>query len=331
MTPEQQSRLFQPFVQADSSTTRRYGGTGLGLAITRRLCQMMGGDIELTSEFGVGTTFTVRLPIGSPVEPEFRQGIALPTQVNGGPPVVLVIDDDPIVRDQVERTLTRDGMQVAIATGGVEGLRMARELRPHVITLDVMMPDMDGWAVLSALKEDPLLAAIPVVMLTMLDDQGIGYALGASAYLSKPVEREQLLGILRQVGNERRHSDILLVEDDQTTRQMMRRMLEKEGWPVREAENGAIGLQRVAEAEPALILLDLMMPEMDGFTFAAELRRREEWRDIPVIVVTAKDLTPEDRLRLNGYVERSIQKGRYRREDLLADVRALVRVRAMMR
>jgi CheY-like chemotaxis protein len=292
---------------------------------------MMGGDIELTSEFGVGTTFTVRLPIGSPVEPEFRQGIALPTQVNGGPPVVLVIDDDPIVRDQVERTLTRDGMQVAIATGGVEGLRMARELRPHVITLDVMMPDMDGWAVLSALKEDPVLAAIPVVMLTMLDDQGIGYALGASAYLSKPVEREQLLGILRKVGTERRHSDILLVEDDPTTRQMMRRMLEKEGWPVREAENGAIGLQRVAESEPALILLDLMMPEMDGFSFAAELHRHKEWRDIPVIVVTAKDLTPEDRLRLNGYVERSIQKGRYRREDLLADVRALVRVREMMR
>ncbi len=330
MTPEQQGRLFQPFVQADSSTTRRYGGTGLGLAITRRLCQMMGGDIDLVSQLGVGTTFTVRLPIGQQLLPEFRAGVALATQLDGVPPLVLVIDDDPIVRDQVERTLTRDGLRVAMASGGAEGLRLARELRPHVITLDVMMPDMDGWAVLSALKDDPVLATIPVVMLTMLDDQGIGYALGASAYLSKPIEREQLLGILRQLGPEQK-SDILLVEDDPTTRQMMRRMLEKEGWPVREAENGAIGLQQVAEAQPALILLDLMMPEMDGFSFAAELHRNDAWRDIPVIVVTAKDLTPEDRLRLNGYVERSIQKGRYRREDLLADVQALVRVRAMAR
>jgi CheY-like chemotaxis protein len=239
-----------------------------------------------------------------------------------------VIDDDLAVRDYLERCLTQDGLRVALAADGAAGLRLARELRPDAITLDVLMPGLDGWAVLAALKDDAALRDIPVVMLTMLDEQNAGYALGAAAYLSKPIERDRLTEILQRVSHKRRRSHILVVEDDPTTRQMMRRLLEKEGWQVREAENGRIGLEQVAAAAPALIVLDLMMPEVDGFTFAAELRRNPEWRDIPVIVVTAKDLTPEDRLRLNGYVERSIQKGLYRREDLLAEVRALVRAGA---
>jgi CheY-like chemotaxis protein len=180
--------------------------------------------------------------------------------------------------------------------------------------------------VLTALKDDPALRDIPVVMLTLHDGQDSGYALGAAAYLTKPVEHDRLLDVLKRLHSERHRSHILLVEDDPTTRQMMRRLLEKEGWSVREAENGRVGLERVAEEKPALVLLDLMMPEVDGFTFAAELHRNPDFRDVPVIVVTAKDLTPEDRRRLNGYVERSIQKGMFRREDLLADVRALVRL-----
>ncbi|GAB4173377.1 MAG: hypothetical protein Fur005_35210 [Roseiflexaceae bacterium] len=320
MSLEQQKRLFQPFVQADASTTRKYGGTGLGLAITRRLAEMMGGSVELQSALGSGSTFTVTLPAHAS---SMRQR---PTSSSEGPPpLVLVIDDDELVRSQIERTLLHDGLRVALAGSGTEGLRLARQLRPDVITLDVMMPDLDGWAVLTAIKDDPALREIPVVMLTLRDEPDTGYALGAAAYLNKPVEHDQLLKALRRLSSERRRSHILLVEDDATTRQMMRRMLEKEGWEVREAENGRVGLERVAEEQPALVLLDLMMPEVDGFTFAAELRRRPEWREIPVIVVTAKDLTPEDRMRLNGYVERSIQKGLFRREELLADVRALVR------
>jgi signal transduction histidine kinase/DNA-binding response OmpR family regulator len=329
MTLEQQARLFQPFVQADASTSRRYGGTGLGLAITRRLAQMMGGDIILASTPGSGSSFCVTLPAGYAPIPslDITQPVIAPPQ-SREVPLVLVIDDDAAVREYIERALKNDGVQVVLAAGGAEGLRLARELRPDVITLDVMMPEFDGWAVLTALKDDIALRAIPVVMLTMADQQRTGYALGAAAYLNKPIEREQLLDALRRLSHVRQQRHILLIEDDATTRQMMRRLLEKEGWAVREAENGRVGLQQVNASKPALILLDLMMPEVDGFTFAAELRRNPEWRDIPVIVVTAKDLTAEDRVRLNGYVERSIQKGLYRREDLLAEVRALVRVRS---
>jgi signal transduction histidine kinase/DNA-binding response OmpR family regulator len=329
LTPEQQQRLFQPFMQADTSTTRKYGGTGLGLAITRRLCQMMGGDITLTSAAGSGSTFSVWLPAA----PERSADQPGPHGVGAlidaqGVPLVLVIDDDQAVRDYVSHVLTHEGMRVVVAADGDAGVRMARELRPDLITLDVMMPGVDGWTVLTMLKDDPQLRNIPVVMLTMVDEREAAYTLGASAFLNKPVERDRLLEVLERLGHERARRHILLVEDDITTRQMMRRLLEREGWSVREAANGQIGLRAVEESPPAMILLDLMMPEMDGFTFAATVRRNPAWSTIPIIVVTAKDLTPEDRIRLNGYVELSIQKGLYRREDLLAEVRALVRVRA---
>ncbi len=327
MTPDQLSKLFQAFTQADASTTRRYGGTGLGLTITRHFCRMMGGDVNVASEQGVGATFTVRLPawVAEPlVEPVASE--ITPQPEADGRRTVLVIDDEPATRDLMNRFLAREGFQVVTAAGGKEGLRLARELRPAVITLDVMMPDLDGWTVLTALKSDPGLADIPVIMVTIMDDRNLGYALGASDYLIKPVERERLVAVLKRYRCAQPPCPILIVEDDATTREMMRRMLEKEGWAVNEAENGRVGLERVASRRPELILLDLMMPEMDGFAFVAELRKRENGRTIPIVVVTAKDLTVEDRLRLNGYVQRIIQKGdgTRSRDDLLREVRDLV-------
>jgi signal transduction histidine kinase/DNA-binding response OmpR family regulator len=328
MTPEQLNRLFQAFSQAQASTTREYGGTGLGLAISRHFCRMMGGDITLESEPGVGSTFTVRLP--TVVEEETRE----PTPEAGDTgdhsppatprsPLVLVIDDDPATRDLLRRVLSKEGFRVATAANGEEGLRLATELRPDAITLDVLMPGMDGWAVLAALKADPDLADVPVIMLTMLDDKNLGYALGATDYITKPADRERLLAVLRKYGPDQ-GGGILIVEDDAATREMLRRMLETEGWTVGEAHNGRVGLERVAERQPHLILLDLMMPEMDGFEFVTSLRKHEEWRAIPVVVITAMDLTPDDRRRLNGYVERILQKGASSREALLAEVRELV-------
>jgi len=323
MTPEQMTRLFEEFSQADVSTTRRYGGTGLGLALSRRLCRMMGGDITVTSEPGQGSTFSVRLPatvVETRVEPATAAVFPGEGQPSGAN-TVLVIDDEAAVRELMQRFLTKEGFRVRTASGGEEGLRLAKELRPDAITLDVMMPGMDGWAVLSALKGDPDVADIPVIMLTIVDDRNLGYALGASDYLTKPLDRDRLLAVLNKY---RRDLSILVVEDDVALRQLMRRVLEKEGYTVADAENGRVALERMRETLPGLILLDLMMPEMDGFEFVSEFRRRESWRAIPIIVITAKDLSPGERQLLNGSVEKILQKGAHNRDSLLGEVREMV-------
>jgi GAF domain-containing protein/CheY-like chemotaxis protein len=319
MTPEQMTRLFEEFSQADASVTRKYGGTGLGLALSRRLARMMGGDITVASEAGRGSTFTIRLP--ATVAEARREPAAAPPTLEGVS-TVLVIDDEEAVRDLMQRFLAKEGFRIVTASGGEEGLRLARELRPDAITLDVMMPGMDGWAVLSALKADAETADIPVVMLTIVDDKNLGYALGAADYLTKPIDRERLTAVLKKY---RRDLPILIVDDDAALRELLRRILEKEGYTVVEAENGRVGLERM-RLTPGLILLDLMMPEMDGFEFVAALRKHEAWREIPVVIITAKELTAEDRQRLNGYVEKILQKGAYTRDTLLREVRDLVAV-----
>jgi CheY-like chemotaxis protein len=184
-----------------------------------------------------------------------------------------------------------------------------------------MMPGMDGWAVLSALKADPNVADIPVVMLTIVDDKNLGYALGASDYLTKPIDRDRLVTVLKQ---HRRDRPVLVVDDDAEVRRLLRRMLEPEGYAVVEAENGRVALDRLRDVSPSVVMLDLMMPEMDGFEFVAEFRRHEAWRAIPIVVITAKDLSHDDRERLNGYVQKILQKGAHGREQLLAEVRELV-------
>jgi GAF domain-containing protein/CheY-like chemotaxis protein len=321
MTPEQMARLFEEFGQVDASTTRRYGGTGLGLALSRRLCRMMGGDITVASEPGHGSTFTIRLP--AEVTESARETPA-PTAREAAPAgasTVLVIDDDGAVRDLMSRFLGKEGFRVVAAAGGEEGLRLARELQPDVITLDVLMPGMDGWSVLAALKADATLADIPVVMLTMLDDRNLGYALGAADYLTKPIDRERLVAVL---GRHRRDLPVLVVDDDPDFRDLTRRMLEREGYTVIEADNGRAALDRLRDTVPGVILLDLMMPEMDGFDFVTAVRADAAWRSVPIVVITAKNLSPEEHERLNGSVARVLQKGALSRETLLGEVRDLV-------
>jgi len=340
MNAEQVSKLFQEFSQADASTTRKYGGTGLGLAITNRFCRMMGGDITVESRPGQGSTFTIWLPakvIRRAKEKSDTNLSALLSKIQAASPgpaadapkergTILVIDNDPAVHDLLKRTLDKEGFHVESALGGEEALQLARTLQPVAITLDVVMPDMSGWDVLEALKTDPELAHIPVVMVTMIDDKNKGFALGASDYLTKPIDRNRLIATLKkyQCEPDTPPCTVLVIEDDLTTREMMRRMLEKESWWVVEANNGYSALACLAETQPQLILLDLMMPEMDGFEFITILRTKEEWRSIPVVVLTAQDLSAEDRLRLSNSVERIIQKGGYTREELLAEVRHLI-------
>jgi adenylate cyclase len=325
MTPAQMEKLFQEFSQVDSSTTRKYGGTGLGLAISQRFCRMMGGNISVQSEAGRGSTFTITLPanvvgIDAAAAPETTPRMHA-AAISRNAPLIVVADDDRTVRDVVARFLEREGFSVALADGGQQALRLVRELHPDAITLDVIMPDLDGWTVLAAIKGDPALADIPVVLLTIVDEKNRGYSLGAVEYLVKPVDREKLTQTLRRICGSIRGC-VLLVDDDDIIRRQMRLQLQHNGWDISEAENGRIALARLEEARPDAIILDLIMPEMDGFEFVDEMRRRPEWHDIPVIVVTSKDLTAEDRSRLNGGVERIIHKTG--RDETLREVRGVL-------
>ena len=329
MTEEQLAKLFQEFSQADSSTTRKYGGTGLGLAISDRLCRIMGGTIEVESKVGVGTTFSMRLPVDRVDRVGVADATAMPTAATTVEHVrpartnrVLVIDDDPTVRDLMRRYLSREGFDVVTAAGGREGLEFARELHPSVITLDVFMPDLDGWSVLQALKQDGDLRRIPVILMTISDEKQKGITLGASGYLTKPVDRAQLAQLLDRFKTAAPRA--LVVEDNLTDREMMRRLLVGEGWAVTAAGNGREALDRLKSERPNLILLDLMMPEMDGFEFLAEFRKTPTFASTPVIVVTAADLTLEDRRRLDGGVEHILQKAAPNREDFLRQVRDLI-------
>jgi PAS domain S-box-containing protein len=325
MSPEQVQKLFQPFTQADASTTRKFGGTGLGLVISKSFCQMMGGDCLVESHLGKGSTFTVRLP-GDLFNPAVVSPLPLATtgQTTLGVTTVLVIDDEPAVRDLMSRSLSSEGIRIITAGGGEEGLRKARELLPDLIFLDVMMPKMDGWAVLAALKADPALLRIPVVMLTIVTNKEMGYVLGASEYLTKPIDRDRLAEVIDKYRPKDPGRVVLVVDDDPATRQVLRRTLIKQGWSVVEAENGRVALERVATQKPSLIMLDMMMPEMDGFEFLAALRKDEASAATPVVVLTSKDLTPDERSQLTGNVERILQKGAYSRQALLSEVKSIV-------
>ena len=322
MTAEQQAKLFEEFTQADSSTARQYGGTGLGLAITRKLARMMGGDVTVTSEPGKGSVFTLRLPGSADSQASSSTGSAGRRSPTAD--CILVIDDDATARELIADHLKAEGFSVVTAAGGVEGLKRAKELRPTAITLDVMMPDLDGWSVLAALRQDPELADIPVIMVSIVDEHRRGIALGAAGYLTKPVDRERLHRLVSRFRAPVPPTRVLLVEDDAVQRERMRGWLEGPQWAVREAENGREALKRIEENKPDVILLDLMMPEMDGFAVVAALQKEAGWRDIRVIVITSLDLDAKDRARLNAGVQSVLVKERFQPANLVERIRRLV-------
>jgi PAS domain S-box-containing protein len=327
MAPEQQAKLFEEFTQADATTAERFGGTGLGLAITRKLARMMGGDVTVTSELGKGSVFTVRLP----------DSIEVPatTVVEGGrgpaADCVLVIDDDVTARELIADHLKSEGFAVVTASGGLEGLKLAKQVKPTVITLDVLMPDLDGWSVLAALRKDSELADVPVIMVSILDEQRRGAALGAAGYLTKPIDRERLRRLLDRFRAPTRPTRVLIVEDDPYQRERMRGWIESQDSIVQQAANGKEALERLQESKPDLILLDLMMPEMDGFQVVATLQKEPAWRDIPVIVITALDLDAKDRARLNSGVESVLVKETFRPADLVDRIRRITDTRGARR
>jgi signal transduction histidine kinase/CheY-like chemotaxis protein len=323
MSTEQLGRLFQAFSQADASTTKKFGGTGLGLAITRHFCRLLGGDISVASRVGEGSIFTILIPDQAAEPQRSEPSIELSAEPTrnadeGSPSItVLVVDDDPASRDLLTTNLRREGYRTVQARGGDEALELALKLRPDAITLDVLMPKTDGWAVLGALKANPELRDIPVIMVTVAPDRGIGLSLGAAEVLTKPVDRAELTSLLRQLLS--RDGPILLVEDDLATRETVRNTIEKMGLAVAEVTNGRLALSWLAEnPTPALILLDLMMPEMDGFEFLDTFNSRADWRHVPVVVITAKQLTAAERGLLS--VRTVIEKGDTIDRDIAAAI-----------
>lgn len=327
MTPEELLKLFRPFSQASAGMGQQFGGHGLGLAITKELCQRLGGDVRVESEVGKGSTFIMDLPAerGGRAASEPALATAASGSLHTGSGSVLVIDDDPEVRQQLAELLQREGYEVELAGSGEEGLRRARAINPSIITLDALMPEMDGWAVLSELKKDPKLASIPVVMVSIWPETERAFALGVAEYLSKPVDATRLAAVLKKYHCPPPANRALVVEDDPDMRSLLRQMLESEHWAAATAENGQAALVEINRARPSLIILDLMMPVMDGFQLVAELQKRDDWRRIPVVVVTAKDVTVEDRKRLEGRAAEILKKGAFSRDELLQTVQQTVR------
>ncbi len=331
MSADQVGRLFQRFSQADESTTREFGGSGLGLAITRALARQLGGDIEVESLSGKGSVF--RLRIAQNLDADRGRGAGavtealqpLVTSSEGAGKRVLVVDDDPSARELLTRYLQREGFNVTCAADGRAGLSLASALRPEVVLLDVEMPRMDGWSVLHAMRSDPDLATTPVIMISVVNEEGLGYALGATDYLVKPVEWSRLKLLMERFLPRKDTGTVMVIDDDPDVRERLRFMLSREGWSVAEAGNGRQALDQLAErGTPGVILLDLMMPVVDGFDFLRKLRQKPEGGTVPVIVLTAKDVTAEEQRRLDKDADRVIAKGGLRLADLAVELRTMM-------
>jgi signal transduction histidine kinase/CheY-like chemotaxis protein len=327
MNNENVEKLFQAFTQADASINRRFGGTGLGLTISKHFCNMMDGSINVTSEFGEGSVFTVVLPI------EYNQNTLIERQDNNKKSLkndkrslkktVLIIDDESEARDLLSRLLKKEGHRVVLARSGQEGLQLAKQHRPHLITLDIIMPQMDGWTVLSALKNDKDLRDIPVIIISLTGERQLGFSLGATDFLTKPIERENLIHTLSKYSTKHySHAPkVLIVEDDKVTQELLQQIMSKEHWDSLVASNGAEALECLNHYSPDLILLDLMMPIMDGFEFLERLQNQPKGVEIPIIVLTAKDLSKEEQTRLQGTVENIILKGSFSHKELNQEIK----------
>jgi signal transduction histidine kinase/CheY-like chemotaxis protein/HAMP domain-containing protein len=325
MTEDQVGGLFEAFAQADASTTKRYGGTGLGLAITRRFCEILGGAVTAASEPGKGSTFTITLP-----DTRAKQGVVgasapgSETPEPGNAPLVMVVDDDASARGILSAVLRREGLRIAEAESGEAALDLARKLHPDAITLDIMMPRMDGWSVLTALKSDPELAAIPVIVVTITTDRGVALSLGAADFMTKPIERNRLVSVLNTLLHGR--GSVLLVEDDPQARELSKRQLQRLDLQVIETSNGREAVAWLStNPAPGMILLDLLMPEMDGFSVLDAIEKHPEWQHIPVVILTGKDLSAAERELLQGRVREVIAKGSISARELASVVRQTLR------
>jgi len=350
MSPAQLARLFRPFSQVDESTKRRYGGSGLGLAISRRFCQLMGGEIRVTSELGRGSTFTVELPreaprldtaadqpAGAEPQPGERRATGVRSRrlsqtsgtmsiggLLGSGPLILAIDDSREIRELFVRQLSQRGYRVLVAGSGEEGLELARQHRPAVILLDVLLPGQSGWQVLELTRSDTRISATPVVVVSIVEQRDVALAQGATECLTKPVDWNRLAQLLAHYTGHGRERRILVVEDNANSSELARRLFQDEGWTVDLAGNGLEALEQLGQRTPDLMVLDLMMPELDGFELLDRMDQQPGLLKPPIVVVSSRSLTPADRQRLEGRVASILVKGQFRRAELLGLARQLV-------
>jgi len=327
--------MFEAFTQLDSSSTREHEGTGLGLTITRSFVDLHGGEVWAESKVGVGSTFYFTLPIeGAPPEKEeeeegqTHEESPKPSQELDKEPkaLVLCVDDDEGVIKLFRRYLSQQGYQIVGLTDANQVVAEAKRLQPHAITLDVMMPEKDGWQVIRELKDHSETSHIPVIMCTIVGDEDRGISLGASDYLVKPIMEQELVTALDRLDREDGNHKVLVVDDQPKDRDLLRQMIASQGeYEVIEAGGGEEAIALVRNARPDIIILDLMMPVVDGFAVLESVKADEATRSIPIIVVTAKELTVEDRRRLNSGIETLIQKGLLEQEELLEDVARALR------
>lgn len=322
--PEDHEEIFEEFRQSRGGEAHKTEGTGLGLTLTRKFVELHGGTIWLESEVGRGSTFTFTLPIRPPMTESPVAPPAAPTQHQ----LVLVIEDHQSTAKLLSIQLRQEGFSIEVAHDGEEGFDKARALQPAAITLDILMPKIDGWTLLSRLKADPATAPIPVVIVSIKDEQGKGFALGAAGYLVKPVEAQELVRTVRRViparGSGDRKVKILIMDDDPMVLELMEAMLEPAHYSVLRAGGGVQGLRLARERSPDLIVIDLLMPDLDGFEVVDHLKHDPRTANIPIVILTGKTLTPEEKTRLNGRINHLARKGEFSRADFVRVLRSML-------
>ena len=331
-------KVFKEFWQADSSFARKYEGTGLGLALTKRIVEMHGGNIRFESEYEKGSIFYFALPLkaqlrkAKEVEARSRQ-LVLTGEKEAK--TIMVVEDDRMAADLITLYLTNAGYNVIVAVDGEEGIKKAKEFHPFLITLDIMLPKKDGWDVLSELKNSQDTADIPVIIVSIVDNKDLGFSLGAAEYLIKPVDRIKLINTVNACipaeKDKGKLMKILVVDDDEKAVKYMSAILENAGFEVLKAYRGKAGINLAMNSNPDLIILDLMMPEISGFDVIEKLRTHPTAKSIPIIICSAKELTPADKKVLNGNILAIVQKGTHTKEDLLAAIKKIEQLRVKKR
>ena len=304
MTEEQLGKLFDTYTQAERSTSAKYGGTGLGLSISKHFAEMMGGGVEVTSEVGEGSTFSIFVPRVTEDQIEEDESDVQNPALSEGDEYILLVDDDRATHDVVKRAIKKEGYTVYSAFDGDEGMEQARRVIPKLILLDVLMPGRDGWSVLKEIKNDVKLKDVPVVITSVLNEESLASSLGADDYMKKPIDRSFFINLVKRYITEK-DQKVLIVDDDENTRDLLAKIINSEGYLSIDAKNGEDALERAKE-KPDLIVLDLDMPRMDGFEFIEA--SRELGMNIPIVVFSGKDITAVEEKMLSKYTEGIVKK-----------------------